>query len=72
MRIKKNLMKVYCRSVVDIILPSKRVHQDGSNAPVKGCLATLKEIAHVIRATTRKSNLIKCHEVNIPYLYLIN
>jgi hypothetical protein len=65
-------MKVYCRSVVDIILPSERAHQDGSNAPVKGCLATLKDIAHVIRATTQKSNLIKYHEVSIPYLYLIN
>jgi len=52
--------------------PSERYRQEGCNTISKGCLTTLKEIARVVSATTRKANQTKDQEVSISCLYLIN
>jgi hypothetical protein len=57
---------------VNTIPPLERVHGDNFNTNVKGSATTLKDIARVVKATTREANQIKNHEASISCLYLIN
>jgi len=50
---------------VDTAPPPEKAHQNGFNIIAKGYTMTLKEVAHAIKATTRKTNQAKYHKVSI-------
>jgi len=57
---------------VNTVSPLERAYRDGSNATTEDCTTTPKKTARAVKATTQKINQIKCHEVSILCLYLIN
>jgi hypothetical protein len=50
---------------VDTAPSPEKAHRNGFNTIAKGYTMTLKDVAHVIKATTRKANQAKYHKVSI-------
>jgi hypothetical protein len=50
------MLKTYRHFVVHITSSPEKAHQDDSNVTTKDCMTVLKEVAHVIRAMTHKTN----------------
>jgi hypothetical protein len=69
---KKNSLQAHRHSMVDSSPSLEKVHRNDFIIIVKGCTATSKENARVIRAATLKENQTKYYVVNISGLYLIN